>query len=455
MFAKPSSLARGQAVAWLAVTALALAGLALPAPLARANPIDLELKQLGPMILEYCQAKGWKNVGVLKFRVQMGKGAAGWNAGQLNSIMALRLENVLILANDADHPIGITRNASAVAMQQSPKVDYLTAAGRQQLLQGTYPLAWGKQRVKVDAFLTGLVTISPDYKKTTVQIEVFDHKDPVLRPLALGKGEMAGFTVGTDRTTVADLSRTFYLSSRPVEVEDKAGEEEMLAQLQKEKEVAKPKDDRLPFDELLQFKVFYDDKEVKAVRVGDTFRIPSPKKGQKVYFTLTSRAGADEQLGVVLLVNGINTFRKETLKPPGQYSKWVLAKPGMTYYVRGFYPTLAKAEPFEILPEEESANYPLADSTRRGQIELHLFRQAVKTGETQPDLEPSLRSDAAVAGTLEEAKQKIISSTPAVKQGLILPGAQAGKANIRLVPFNNNVYVGHVTITYFQPGSKE
>src|SRR5262249_38992064 len=155
------------------------------------------------------------------------------------------------------------------------------------------------------------------------------------------------------------------------------------------------------------------------------------------------------------LVNGINTFRREILKQPQQFSKWVLQQPDKIYTIKGFYPTLDKSVPFDILPDEESASYPLADATRRGQIELHVFRQAVKAGGSQHDLDPSLRSENDVAGTLEEAKQKIITSTPPVKQGLILPGSQEGKANIRLIPFANAVYVSHVTITYFHPGKKE
>src|SRR5262249_48810852 len=84
----------------LALTALALAGLAACPTAGRANAIDMELKELGPKIIDYCKAQGWKNVGVLKFRTRFGQADPRWDAGQLGTIMAIRLENVLVLSLD-------------------------------------------------------------------------------------------------------------------------------------------------------------------------------------------------------------------------------------------------------------------------------------------------------------------------------------------------------------------
>lgn len=436
------------------VTGLAGAALAalLAAAPARASSIDLELKQLAPKVLEHCRAQGWKNVGVLKFRVQVGDQKPSWHVGRMNSVMALCLENALILFNDDADPVGITRNAGAAAVRKLGPVDYLSADGRKKLLAAEYPLAWGGKNVKVDAFLSGTVTISPDYKKTTVALTVFDQKDPSLRPLSFGEGKPACFCVATDRTALADMNHTFFVASREPLRAEKLDDAQFLELLKKKTAKQKPGDNKLPFDEFLEFTVYYDDQPVKIVRDGDDFRLPTPKPNQEVYFALKSKL--KEKLGVVLLVNGINTFRKETLRLPDQYSNWILQEKDKTYYVQGFHPTPDKVEPFKVLPEEEAMYYPLADSTKLGKIEVHVFREA-EVEQVRPVSTSSFRNDVGTAKSLDEAKKLILKGTPAGQKGIILPGPKAGEANVQLVEFRNPVHIGYVSITYFRPGEKE
>ena len=69
-----------------------------------------------PKIVESLRDKHYKNVGVLKFVVQTGKGPARDNVGPLNASLADRLEVALVLALK-DDSLGIIANASSAAAE--------------------------------------------------------------------------------------------------------------------------------------------------------------------------------------------------------------------------------------------------------------------------------------------------------------------------------------------------
>src|SRR5262249_22800266 len=155
----------------------------------------------GPTLMRHLQKQGYQNVGVLKFRVQVGTADPRFDAGRLTSMLATRLENVLILANDMQKPLGITRGASQTAAERDRTATYTTEAGRQKLFTHAYPLAWGKDRVKVNAFLTGLVRLSPDLTTATVTLQEFTADRPELKPVA-------EFKVKTNRLMLADMNQS-------------------------------------------------------------------------------------------------------------------------------------------------------------------------------------------------------------------------------------------------------
>jgi hypothetical protein len=169
-------------------------------PAARADNIDLELFKQAPKIMDYVQKQGYRNIGVLKFRVQKGSKPESFNAGPLNVNMASRLENMLILFNNTKQPIGIIHDASQVAVREKVSNDYTLAAGRKSLFEQRFPLAWGKDQVPADAFLTGIVRITNDNRQAQVTIEAFDGKGSDLK-------KIHEFTVRTDRTILADAGR--------------------------------------------------------------------------------------------------------------------------------------------------------------------------------------------------------------------------------------------------------
>ena len=119
-----------------------------------ADDLEKQLLKNSKPILEAVRAKGYRNVGVIKFRIKSGDGPATDRLGTMNLRLAEKLELALILANKLSDPIGIIRNANATAAK-IPDASHLTPEGRAKLFSKDYPLAWGKTRVVPDAFLTG------------------------------------------------------------------------------------------------------------------------------------------------------------------------------------------------------------------------------------------------------------------------------------------------------------
>jgi hypothetical protein len=156
------------------------------APAARAqDPVSLErtLVRAAPDVLKVCKDRGYRNVGVLKFLVhKAGQERLSDNAGTFNRTIARQLEMGLILANDPKSPLGIIDNASEVAAA-TPGTNHLTPAGRLKLFEPRYPLAWGKEKVTADAFVTGVVGVSADLKVLTVKLLVFDKKTNTLNQI--------------------------------------------------------------------------------------------------------------------------------------------------------------------------------------------------------------------------------------------------------------------------------
>ncbi len=181
---------------------LALAVGAFAVPSARADQLDQEMLKRGPTVMQHLQKQGHQNVGVLKFRVQVGDKEPSFDAGRLTSLLATRLENVLILANDLKQPLGITRGASESAARTDKTATYRTEAGRRKLFTHTYPLAWGDQKVTVNAFLTGLVRFTPDLTEATVTLQEFTPASPDLKPVAEFKVKTNWGKVTLDASTV-------------------------------------------------------------------------------------------------------------------------------------------------------------------------------------------------------------------------------------------------------------
>src|SRR5258708_4424570 len=94
-------------------------------------------------------------------------------------VAAPALADNLYLQLNRDIPtLGVIHNASSEAARQKVAAWFTNSKDREKLFSGSYPLAWGKESVKPDAFLTGVVSHGKDLKTTTVRLELFDSKAP-------------------------------------------------------------------------------------------------------------------------------------------------------------------------------------------------------------------------------------------------------------------------------------
>jgi hypothetical protein len=184
---------------------LLLAGvfLAWPAPVGAADSLEQSLLEQAPKIIKTLHERGCKNVGVLKFLVEQDGGKPSDSVGPLNLTLANRLEIALVLGLDVKKPLGIIRNASAVAAKLAG-ANHLSAAGRKVLFTGKYPLAWGNDEVTADAFVTGTARLSADLKEMSVAVELLDRQKEDVEKLLQ-------FTVAGDVISLSEGGESFLL----------------------------------------------------------------------------------------------------------------------------------------------------------------------------------------------------------------------------------------------------
>lgn len=433
---------RPRKTALAAVLALA-AWPALASP-ARADVIDKLLFKEIPSVVEQLQNLKCKNVAVFNFQVQAAKADAGHALGRLRTTLATRLENALIMAYDSERPLGVTRGAGEIAAQRDKGATYRTAAGLEKLFAGTYPLAWGKEQVKADALLTGVASLSPDLAEVTVTLHLYT-------PGQAKPREVAKVTAPTNRLLLADLGQTFHVRKReltsrlPLETVDK----DAIAAVEFTSTTAKP-GARDSFDELLTWDVFYDNKKAKR---GPGLVLETPREKQAVHFKMKSK----ERVGVVLLVNGVNTLNKEAdEREPDLYSMWVL-EPGEEYVIRGYH-TEKGRESFEVLSASASVLSELGNP-KRGKVELFVFREAAKPA--TPAKEPQEKVPGAAvrplnlratprAATPEDLKDAVWqAATTTVSRGIVRPGGVTQPARLDKVTFDGAL-AGYRIFTYYR-----
>jgi hypothetical protein len=464
----------------------ALAGVAavlLVAGPARADALDELVVNNAEDLVQQLAGRGYKNVGVLKFAVRkVGDKSFNMKDGRLNDAMSLRVENALVRNLDPKSPeFGVAKSAGTVAAGLDPSASYLSPTGRADLFKHKYPLRWGSQAVELDAFLVGEVLFTADLKKATVTLRVFDRKDPK----SLHKLEMKPAQVATTAAVLADTDRPFVVPRAFRSRAADAGEGDDFDALlggggpsavakptpneakpalgggpapYTPPDVTKP-DEKKPetstgtsplspgkadLERLVDFRVYYNDVEQR--RVGDVY--PNAQPGQKLHVTMK----ATERVGVILLVNGINTadFDKSN-RAAETFAKWVL-EPNREYAVYGYY-SADKKHPFVIVDANigQQKLSELAADDKLGQIELHLFREGTTVADATPLRSRGLRLDTGTASSLAEAQAKLdaaIKDGAKVKtKGLAIPGEGEAKT-VETTEFKGTL-AGKLIYTYF------
>ncbi len=338
---------------------------------ARADSLDFALSTKNKAILRYLQNKNVETVGVLKFQASVGSEKPRLDVGPINSVMAERLETVLILGTDPAHPLNIIRDASSHAAAQKGNLDYRDATGRKELLDLSYPLVFGEKSVKPDLFLTGLVHLDLKALKTKVTLLAFDNKSKALEDTGIR------FEVPLDRSTLADAGRGFVLTREQLMDKRGAFDEHFGDELAANQVQNNPVTVLKSPNKLVAMKILIEGKGEMEMVDDEShpgagyFRTPRKfELGDKVRIQLTNLT--DRVLAVVVKVNGMNTLYEQKLDAIN-CSKWVLdAKQTLT--IKGFYLSDdgKNLAPFKVIPEEEFVAKGLADSSM-GTISMHVF----------------------------------------------------------------------------------
>jgi hypothetical protein len=437
---------RGWGVHALAV--MAAVAVCFPAS-ARADNMDQALRiraaggwiqgRVAPSWIQKLKKSGYHNVGVLRFQVQIGHQEPTFTAGLINSAMATRVENALILADPAQSPIGITRNAGAVAAKNNPKVTYLNADGQAQLFTYQYPQAWDNKSITVDAFLTGIVRVGGTMHESKVTIQVFDRTD---------KGKLRTFdefTVRNDLSIFSDLGVRYSVVKRDLRLGANTSDPETAPRVkpkahptqtqahgtpQGQSDILTVADhDDLAVRDLIDFTVYYDDNPVPITTKNGYTRIPPPTATTKtIRFDMSRKC--EKPVAVVVLVNGQNTANEaQEGKAPIRYTKWIL-QDKKSYSITGYWSKDGQTvHEFQLVSGAKLATLSDLDPSKLGQIEIFVFptvapRMLVKR---PGGGEANLRDRTETLGTtqpLEEVKTKINrAAAPIARNLFIVPGA--------------------------------
>jgi uncharacterized repeat protein (TIGR04076 family) len=275
----------------------------------RADHLDQKLMEETPKIVEALRAKGYHNVGVIRFRVKVGNKSDSFSTGMLNGNMAARLENALVVHAGADEKtaLGIIHDASKIASKHKVGNWYTDKSEREKMFGFNYPLAWGSKQVKPDALLTGLVEVSPDYSKANVSIEAFTADNTKLTQL------VPKFSVTGDAPLLHDLGKSYAVASRSVRGQPAANVRNVIF-----KEVKKRDDDMTPDTPTSDDGTMVGDILFKLLSAGQLVPIKAgsnndkmmtvecPDQGKPVTFSITNkgktRLGIDVRLNDVSLV---------------------------------------------------------------------------------------------------------------------------------------------------------
>jgi hypothetical protein len=466
---------------------------------ARADNVDKEMARAARCVMADLKAQGYKNVGVLRFRVQRpGDKEARFDTGVLNSAMATRLENALAVVDDVQPPIGITRNAGEVAARRSQKVSYRQAADRAKLFDLAYPLAWGEQKVRVDAFLTGVVEVLPGMRQSKILIERFDKKSDLHK--------ITAFTVTNDPGTLADLAVNFTLRKRAANIKLKdeevpevviphpprrtnppSGSPNGDVETRAEGTLPPPKSDsakqipggtppaeevRVPNDKADQttkqdsakdyaepaqlpvtLEVYYDGKRVPVRDQGIEKQIKTPQEGQKVHFILTNQS--DSPMYATVLVNGMNTLSKQQDQALMNWWKWVLP-PHHEQKVEGFFGDDKTWQRFEVHSPDQVSEI---SEDHLGVIQLFVFAPTgdapLPAGDQKLTTKgvnwKELAHASAKPATLAKLQGQIAKSAGRVRtKNVIVPG-DARPGEVEEVEAPPLTCVGEMAFRYYNP----
>lgn len=424
-------------------------GVALATGPAQAGPpdrLDGQLHQRMEKVVADLKAK-YKNVGVLRFRVQEGDGPESFDA-PLSGRMVEKVQTVLILHNGADEKpaLGIAHDANATAASGKVAGWYTDAAERKKLFDLKYLRAWDEDgadaHVSLDAFVTGKVTVSKDRKQTTVALEAFDRADP-MKLQSLGS-----FALDTDRFILRDLGYSFVATRghklrQPGAKATTADEDKYIIEDVNERHPVKAETASPPArlgdvspDSVggVKLELLVNDRPAtirESATAGDAIKwqVECPRPGAKVQMRLTNTAG--RKLGAVLRVNGVSTNREQREEPENA-KLWILPA-GAAARLPGFITDLSVKpplyKPFRIVVGDEEKRLAAEVGEKKGLIEVDVFEEGpvdrepdglISSKGLPPSKEKQARSSYLTLRTALLTSNKLKTTTEVVKaDGLV------------------------------------
>ena len=436
-----------------------------------ADGLEKELLGQAPKILKDFKSAGYKNIGVLKFRVKIGDKPSTDRAGTLNNRLTEKLELALVLKNDIKAPVGIIHNANAVAATIKG-ASHLTKEGRQLLFTKDYPLAWGNENVKPDVFLTGTAVVSKDLRTMEVKLIYFDKNEAELT-------EYATFQVPMDLEQLLDSGESFTvrgvfdnasLALTENERQDKATTEAIKTSIETKTETEaakKPTASKIhPLspenkDALVSLTVLYDNKPQKIEFRGGAAFLPEPKEGQKVVLVVNRKGTTKPRLGVVLKVNGESTLYQEKAADP-QCSPWVFEPKADVFGIYGFQSDEKTLKEFKVLSQAASKSKEIDYGEFVGTISISVFRE--QTVAPKPDPALVLSEDGEDFNIIKKSsfpkttpnnpdalRQQLAQSSTSQTRGLFVDG-DSKNSEVEIVKFQHDkIPLMTATIKYYNP----
>jgi hypothetical protein len=447
---------------------------------APAKNLDIGLLKQAPKMVMFLSEKGYKNIGVLPFKVKKGTREAGFYSGPLGTTLPGRLENALIMSmgDDESVALNIIRDAGGAASQQKVGRWLRDRTAFNKLFAASYPVAWGNKKVRPDVFLTGTISNTGNRATTTVEVLGFD-KDSWMGG-SVKAFRVTQFTVKTDRALLRDLGYSYALARsalrRDATAEDR--DEQALAQVNKEEGGQKPPQGGQTAHSPtlvagMAFEIYYNGvrqtirplSENQEEAKSPLFQVDPAPPGARVLLVLTRVSDENRRLGVCLKLNGQSTFQLDD-RDPMQCRKWLydLSDRGKPDKLHGVWmDTKGTVQPFRVLTAEESAARANELGERAGWIDLDVF--ASGEGPAQPEEQMMVSTRGLARGSrkfssLKALQQRLMKvnnvrhrKTATVRRtggGLIVPDPEpVPGVSLETGELPNPVRLGGISIKYY------
>jgi hypothetical protein len=436
------------------------------------DPLIVMFQEKGPEIVKYLDKMNLVNVGVLKFRVQRVGEDMSDNVGELNRNMADHLEVALVQA--AKLPMEgqterfrlIKKASEKIAKQKKKEYTHLTPEGRKLFFKITnYELAWGKDTVEADAFITGEVIFDKE-RTVRIQFKIFGRDGemknlleeitmtPTFRMLT-----NAGYSVALaeDMLKKKDVGNLLVGGTFTIPTVQANKNPDLVIHKTPDLTLA---DD--PFKSPVRVEIRYNGVTQK-IKNGS---IPEPAKDDVI--TILLENPTEHTFAVLVRVNGLNSIYPETpCLDPRLCHKWILEK-GKKLLIKGFQSDLSSYNEFKVLSPQESLKNEVNYGNDVGLIQIVTYKGEIDTVDPEIKLAENRNNNdiekyaitrgtltfgkGAAPKTLEELQGhlkntgKLFSGAP---RGLISKSAETQPNEVVKKYFRNEGEVQNASIRYY------